>query len=284
MLTVKRICYSLIAIAEMSGFHSKPIGPTLVLGATGDTGKHVVFQLLQQNCRVIAIVRSKDRLISSINDIYFSIDKSKRISIEQPDPLLTIVEASISELTPQQVQDYCNQVDHVICCLGHKGVYSHPRRLVVDTVQRFSQALAQTTGNVRKFVIMTSDGVPHPNDDPYGFWTRWIMSIIRRCIPPHADNEAVGSYLYNLVGSGNMAWVMVRPPFLRNGPVSTYTLHDKPINVLFGNHVVTRANVAKFMVDLVLKEDLFATYKFRMPVVMDADEPRNQKKGRRKHE
>jgi nucleoside-diphosphate-sugar epimerase len=259
-------------------------GVTLVLGATGDTGRYVVFSLLEQNCRVLAIVRSRERMISALNDIYFSIDKSKRLSVEQPDPLLTIVEASVADLTPQQVQDYSNQVDHVICCLGHKGVYSHPRRLVSDTVQRFAQALAQTTGSPRKFIIMTSDGVPHPNDDPYGFWTRCTMSLIRRCIPPHADNEAVGEYLYNLVGAGNMAWVMVRPPFLRNGPVTKYVLYDKPMNVLFGNHSVTRANVAKFMVDLVLQEDLFAKYKFRMPVVMDETEPRKQTNRGRKHE
>lgn len=264
---------------------SRARGTTLVLGATGDTGRYVVFQLLEQNCRVLAIVRSKERMIAALNDIYFSIDKSKRLSVEQPDPLLTMVEASVADLTPQQVQEYCNSVDHVICCLGHKGVYSHPRRLVSDTVECFSQALARTTGNTRKFIIMTSDGVPHPNDDPYGFWTRWIMSLIRRCVPPHADNEAVGAYLYNLVGAGNMAWIMVRPPFLKNGPVSKYVLHDKPMDVLFGNHSVTRANVAKFMVDLVLNEDLFQHYKFRMPVVMDESEPRSQKKkDRSKHE
>jgi NAD(P)H-binding len=257
---------------------------TLVLGATGDTGRYVVFLLLQQNCRVLAIVRSKERMIAALNDIYFSIDKSKRLSMEQPDPLLTIVEASVADLTRQQVQDYCHQVDHVICCLGHQGIYSHPRRLVSDTVERFSHALAQTSGPTRKFIIMTSDGVPHPNDDPYGFWTRCTMSLIRRCIPPHADNVAVGEYLYNLVGAGNMAWIMVRPPFLRNGPVSKYVLYDKPMDVFFGNHSVTRANVAKFMVDLVLNEELFAKYKFRMPVVMDETEPRKQSHSGKKHE
>jgi NAD(P)H-binding len=252
-----------------SGKGSHP-GTTLVVGATGATGRHVVYQLLQQNCPVIAIVRSKERMMSSLKDIYFSQDdKSNRSSTDDIFPRLTMIEASIVDLTDQQLQEQCNQVDNVVCCLGHKGIYSHPRRLVSESVQRLSKALAQTTGKTRKLIVMTSDGVPHPSDDPYGFWTRCIMGLVRRCIPPHVDNEAVGSYLYNLVGSGNMAWIMVRPTFLIDGPLSEYKLYDKPIGLLFGNHVVTRANVAKFMVDLIGNEALFTKYKFRMPVIHD---------------
>lgn len=259
-------------------------GLTLVIGGTGATGRHVVYQLLEQNRPVHVIVRSKERMVSILKDLNFCTDKSERNISTANDtadatalfPLLTITEASIVDMTDQQLHDHCSNADNVVCCLGHnmtlKGMYGHPRRFVSETVQRLCKILAQTTGQRRKFIVMTSDGVPHPSDDPYGFWTRCIMGMIRRCVPPHADNEAVGTYLYNLIGSGNMEWIMVRPTNLVNGPITKYVLHDKPVGGLFGNQVVSRANVAKYMVDLITNDVLFKQYKFRMPVIHDDPE------------
>ena len=259
-------------------------GTTLVLGGTGATGRYVVHQLLRLNRRVHVVVRSKRRMIEAMKDIDFLSNISNRFPIENDEgndnaatmyPLLTIIEGSVVDLTDQQIKEYCNNVEFVVCCLGHsssfKGIYGHPRRFVSDTVERFSTVLASSTGLKRKFIVMTSDGVPHPSDDPYGFWLRTIMGCIRRCVPPHADNEAVGIYFNNLIGAGNMEWIMVRPTNLTNGPVTRYKLHNKPMGLIFGKQVVTRANVAKFMVDLIIDPSLFNEYRFRMPVVHDYD-------------
>ena len=255
-------------------------GATLVLGGTGATGRHVVHQLLRLNRRVHVIVRSKQRMIEALKDIDFLSDISNRYPTTTDDgnensatvyPLLTIIEESVVDLTDQQIQEYCQHVENVVCCLGHTGIYAKPRRFVSETVQRFATILASSTGPKRKFIVMTSDGVPHPSDDPYGFWLRTMMGCIRRCVPPHADNEAVGTYFCNLIGAGNMEWVMVRPTYLINGPVTKYKLYNKPVGLLFGNQVVTRANVAKFMVDLIMDGSLFTEYRFRMPVVHDDD-------------
>lgn len=261
-------------------------GATLVLGGTGATGRYVVHQLLRLNRRVHVIVRSKNRMIEALKDIDFLSDISNRFPVKNDEgndnvalmyPLLTIIEGSVIDLTDQQIQEYCNGVENVVCCLGHtlnfKGIYGHPRRFVSATVQRFSTALAGSTGPKRKFIVMASDGVPHPSDDPYGFWLRFIMGCIRRCVPPHADNEAVGSYFCDLIGAGNMEWVLVRPTNLVDGPVTKYKLYNKPVGLIFGKQVVTRANVAKFMVDLIVDESLFKEYRFRMPVVHDELSP-----------
>lgn len=259
-------------------------GATLVLGGTGATGRYVVHQLLRLNRRVHVVVRSKHRMIEALQDIDFLNNISNRFPVENNEgndntammyPLLTIIEGSVADLTDQQIKDYCNNVENVVCCLGHtlsfKGIYGHPRRFVSKTVERFSTVLASSTGPKRKLIVMTSDGVPHPSDDPYGFWLRTIMGCIRRCIPPHADNEAVGTYFSNLIGAGNMEWIMVRPTNLRNGPVTKYKLYNKPVGLIFGKQVVTRANVAKFMVDLIVDATLFNEYRFRMPVLHDDD-------------
>lgn len=262
------------------------IGATLVLGGTGATGRYVVHQLLRLNRRVHVIVRSKSRMIEALKDIDFLSDISNRFPMKDDEgndnaaimyPLLTIIEGSVTELSDQQIKEYCNAVENVVCCLGHtlsfKGIYGKPRRFVSETVQRFSTVLASSAGPKRKFIVMASDGVPHPSDDPYGFWLRSIMGCIRRCVPPHADNEAVGAYFCNLIGAGNMEWVMVRPTNLINGPVTKYKLYNKPVGLIFGDQVVTRANVAKFMVDLIVDESLFNEYRFRMPVVHDEPSP-----------
>lgn len=259
-------------------------GATLVLGGTGATGRYVVHQLMRLNRRVHVIVRSKDRMIEALKDIEFLSDISNRFPVKNEQgndnaatmyPLLTIIEGSVIDLTDQQIQQYCNNVENVVCCLGHtlsfKGIYGKPRRFVSITVQRFATALAGSIGPKRKFIVMASDGVPHPSDDPYGFWLRTIMGCIRRCVPPHADNEAVGTYFSNLIGAGNMEWVMVRPTNLANGPVTKYKLYNKPVGLIFGKQVVTRANVAKFMVDLIVDGSLFNEYRCRMPVVHDDD-------------
>jgi nucleoside-diphosphate-sugar epimerase len=241
-------------------------GVTLVVGATGATGKHVVQQLLNQDRPVHVIVRSKERMLDALTD------KSKA------DTLLTITEASVVDLTDEQLQQHANQVDNVVCCLGHnmsfRGIFGHPRRLVSQTVERLSKCLAQTTGTRRKLIVMNSDGVAHPagSDDKLTLFASLIIALCR-FLPPHTDNEAVASYLYNLAGTGNMEWVAVRPTSLVNGDLTEYKLYSKPIYGLFGSAIATRANVAKCMVDLITNDELFAEYKFRMPVLYDAVQP-----------
>lgn len=245
-------------------------GATLVLGATGNTGKHVVQQLLNLDRPVHVIVRSKERLLSALEDA----SKAER--------LLTITEESLLDLTDAELQVRVNHVDNVICCLGHnlsfKGIFGHPRRLVADSVERLAKSLAQTTGPTRrKLILMSSDGVVHPagTDDKLGFWARLILGFCHHCLPPHSDNEAAAMYLYNLAGSGNMEWIVLRPTDLVNGKASGgYNLSSKPVGGLFGSQVVTRANVAKCMVDFIVNDELFTEYRFRMPVIHDATQPR----------
>eukprot|EP00986_Skeletonema_menzelii_P018128 scaffold25419_cov108-Skeletonema_menzelii.AAC.1 len=49
--------------------HSNMTLTTLVVGASGATGRHVVLQLLQRKQHVKAVVRSKERLLKSLDEI-----------------------------------------------------------------------------------------------------------------------------------------------------------------------------------------------------------------------
>jgi NAD(P)H-binding len=238
---------------------------TLVIGATGATGKHVVQTLLNRGQNVRVIVRSKERMQSLLK---CGDDVGNR---------LDITEASFSSLTDQQVRDHVQGCQAVVSCLGHnmtlRGIWGKPRRLVTDAVRRLTSAIRQTTnGNTAtKFILMGSDGVSHPDgitDDKRLLGERTVLSLLRCLVPPHSDNEEAAAYLYRTVGTTTgVEWSVVRPTDLINGDVSAYQLYDKPPGSLFGGGVVTRANVATFMVELILDPNIWNEYKHKMPII-----------------
>lgn len=185
---------------------------------------------------------------------------------------LDITEASFSSLTDQQVRDHVQGCQAVVSCLGHnmtfRGIWGKPRRLVTDAVQRLTSAMATTNGNA-KFILMGSDGVSHPDgitDDKRSVGERTILSLLRCLVPPHSDNEEAAAHLYRTVGT-SVEWSVVRPTDLINGEASAYQLYHKPPGSLFGGGAVTRANVATFMVELILDPNIWNEYKHKMPVI-----------------
>ena len=252
---------------------------TLVLGATGATGKHVVLQLLQQKQQVKTIVRSKQRLLDALNDI------SPNASEEYADSL-EVKEAAVLDLTDAELESLVDGCDACVSCLGHnltfKGVYGHPRKLVTDATMRICQAIetiqSKQEGESKKmvkFILMGSDGVAHPggHDDKRKLGERAIIFLLRYLIPPHCDNEKAAAYLSGKVDNpNNLEWVVIRPTDLIDGDVSKYELFSKPTGSLFGGGIATRANVAKSMVDMVLTQSLWDEWKFKMPVLHDLKE------------
>jgi len=237
---------TIIALAQDTAMPS-----VLVLGATGATGKQVVRQLLDSHHKVSVIVRSKERMLAAIED-----NPNKN--------MLSITEAASlqpDDLTDAQLQQHVQAADIVVSCLGHtldaKGIWGHPRRLVTDAVKRFAD---------KKFILMVSDGVAHPNDNPRAWYERALLFVLRHVIPPHADNEEAAAYL--LDQAEKLEWIVVRPTVLIETDAPTpYTIYDKPLDMLFGGGEVSRSTVAKFMVDLITDESLWSKYKHQMPVL-----------------
>lgn len=237
-----------------------------VAGATGATGKYLVKLLLDKSVKVRVVVRSKERMTELLAGI-----GAKDISSDQ----LQVTEAALLDLTDEQLEEQVKDCKAVVSCLGHnltmKGIFGHPRKLVADATKRLIQAIDKNKNNSKtttKFILMGSDGVAHPDDDIRSCSERTIISIIRYLIPPHSDNEDAAAYLLEtLKTTGGVEWSVVRPTDLIDGEPTKYQLYDKPIGSLFGSGTATRANVALCMVDLIIDDEKWNQYKFKMPVL-----------------
>ena len=257
---------------------------TLVVGSTGATGRHVVAQLLQKNQNVKSIARSKDRLLASLDEIIPDASKAYASNLE-------VTEAAILDLSDDELKSIVAGCDAVVQCLGHnmtfKGMYGKPRRLVTDAAKRLSSAIEAANADSKsdkkiKLIVMGSDGVSNPDgtDDARKLSERTILTLLRWLVPPHADNEGTAAYLCNELGkiSTKVEWVIVRPTDLIDGEATEYVLYPKPKGGLFGDGVTTRANCAKFMVDLALTDSLWQEHVYKMPVVHDAAAPEKDEK------
>ena len=101
----------------------------LVVGATGQTGKLVVEKSLADDHKVHVIVRSRNRLPSEI--------------LEHPN--FTLVEASVLDLTDEQMANLAKECDAVVSCLGNvisfQGIFGEPKLLCTEATKRLCKAI-----------------------------------------------------------------------------------------------------------------------------------------------
>merc|ERR1712154_295449 len=108
----------------------------------------------------------------------------------------------------------------------------------------------------------------HPKDPQRSLTERTVIFLLRYLIPPHADNEKVAAYL---LSSKGFRWVVVRPTNLitENEASGKYDVSYQAEMPLFGDQVVSRNNVAHFMVELMAEDEkTFAKYNHKMPVLV----------------
>jgi nucleoside-diphosphate-sugar epimerase len=238
---------------------------TLVLGATGKTGRLLVKQLLDRDVSVKAIVRSPDRL-------------PKEISTHSN---LSIIQASISDLDDETLAGHVKGCDAVASCLGHnisfKGMYGHPRRLVTDAATRVCNAIkANSPDQHVRFVLMNTAGNSNRDlSEQVSFGEQSVLVLLRLLLPPHVDNEQAADYLRVTIGQNDpmIEWAAVRPDGLTDdADVSEFTLHASPTrSALFNPGKTSRANVASFMADLITDTALWNAWKGQMPVIYNKE-------------
>ena len=234
---------------------------TLVVGASGATGRQLVAQLLNQGQHVKAIVRSAEKLPEAIKN----------------ESRLTIIKASILELSEAEMAEHVAGCDAVASCLGHnltlKGIYGKPRRLVTDATRRLCNAInANTPKKPIKYVLMNTSGNRNRDlDEPISFGQKCVIALLRLLLPPHIDNEKAADYLRTNIGQNHamVEWVAVRPDGLIDEPMVTeYEVHPSPIrSAIFDAGKVSRINVAHFMATLIDNDDLWQKWKGQMPVI-----------------
>ena len=234
----------------------------LVVGATGKTGGPLVEQLLSRGHKMRAIVRSTSRLPAGV--------------LENPN--FTAVEASLLELSDEALDEQVQGCAAVVSCLGHtlnfRGVFGEPRQLCTDATRRLCEALERRdTAAPAKFILMNTVAVQNPDlQEKRRWYERAVLTVLHHTLPPHRDNEKAAAYLHPTVGSANrsLEWCSVRPDSLIDAEVSPYEVLASPATGLFSGQPTARSNVAHFMAELIDDEALWSTWKFKMPVIMNA--------------
>ncbi len=234
---------------------------TLIVGASGATGLHLVEQLLGLGHEVRAIVRSPEKFTTAI----------------KPQDKLTVIAASVHDLSDSEMIKHVEGCDAVASCLGHnmslKGVYGKPRRLVTDVTQRLCQAVrANHAGQETRFVLMNTAGNSNRDlQESVSFGEKIVIGLLRLMLPPHVDNEKASDFLRQNVGQDDQAieWVVVRPDNLVNEEeVTDYDAFASPVrSAIFDAGTTSRINVGHFMAMLMTDDELWRKWKGQMPVI-----------------
>jgi nucleoside-diphosphate-sugar epimerase len=234
---------------------------TLVVGASGATGRWLVKHLLNRGLNVKVIVRSPDKLPDDIR----SHDH------------LSVIHASVLDLSDAEMARHVNGCEAVASCLGHninfKGIYGHPRMLVTETTRRLCHAIqANKPEQHVRFVLMNTAGNSNRDiPERISLGQRCVIGLIRLVLPPHLDNERAADYMRTQVGQndGAIEWVVVRPDnLIDEREVTEYEVYPSPIrSAIFDPGVTSRINVGHFMADLMTNADLWNKWKGQMPVI-----------------
>ncbi len=229
----------------------------LVVGASGATGQLLVKQLLSRGQSVRVIVRSPEKLANHEN--------------------LSVIEASVLDLSDEQMREHVRGCQAVASCLGHnltfKGFFGQPRRLVTEATRRLCNAIkANPADRPTKFLLMNTTGNRNRDlDEPISFAQKCVIGLLRLLLPPHVDNEQAADYLRTTIAQNEerIEWAAVRPDgLIDEEQVSPYEVHPSPIrSAIFDAGKTSRINVGHFMAELITNQETWNEWKGQMPVI-----------------
>ncbi len=238
---------------------------TLIVGASGTTGKQLVEQLLNMGQKVKVIVRPTGKT----TDTWKNNDK------------ISIIKANISEISVDEMMNYLIDCQSVASCLGHnitlKGIFGKPRKLVTDAIKLICMAIQKNSPDKPiKFVLMNTTGNRNRDlNEHISIGEKLVMGLIRLLVPPQSDNEKAADFLRVNIGQKNklIDWVAVRPDTLIDeNNVTEYELYASPIrSTLLNPGKISRINVGDFMSRLIVENDLWNKWKGQMPVIYNKE-------------
>ncbi|MAT95552.1 MAG: NAD-dependent epimerase [Anaerolineaceae bacterium] len=233
----------------------------LIVGATGATGRLLTEELLNRGQLVKVIVRSPDKLPTAVKN----------------HDNLTVIQASVLDLSDAELAKHTKGCDAVVSCLGHnmtfKGMYGHPRKLVTDATRRISEAIqANRPEKPTKFVLMNTTGNRNRDlNEPISFTEKFVVGLLRLLLPPHSDNEQAADYLRSKIGQNDklIEWAAVRPDnLIDEDEVTRYDVYPSPIrSAIFDAGQTSRINVGYFMAELITEDDIWQKWQGQMPVI-----------------
>ena len=238
---------------------------SLVVGASGATGRLLVEQLLQRGHHVRAVVRSADKLPDSLRN----------------SQQLNVIETSIYDASDTDIASMVEGCAAIASCLGHnltlRGIFGHPRLLVTEVTRRLCEAAkASSTVAPVRFVLMNTAGNSNRGlEEPISTAQRFVMQLLRLAVPPHRDNELAADYLRTAFGreGARVEWVVVRPDSLTNAnSVTEYEVHSSPIrSAIFDPGKTSRMNTAHFMSQLITDDKVWLEWSGKMPVIYNVE-------------
>jgi len=238
---------------------------TLVLGASGATGKRLVEQLLNMGQKVKIIIRPT----AKVTDKWKNNEK------------ISIIKANISEVSADEMMSYIVDCQSVVSCLGHnitlRGIFGKPRKLVTNSVKLLCTAIQKNSSEKPiRFVLMNTTANRNWDlNEPISAWEKLVMGLIRLLLPPQSDNEKAADFLREDIGQNHklIQWVAVRPDTLIDEDfLSEYEIYASPVrSALFNPGKTSRINVGNFMARLILENDLWKEWKGKMPVIYNKE-------------
>ena len=123
-------------------------------GSSGSTGKLLASQLLGRGHQIVTVVRNIDSLPKEFDN----------------HENLTIIQASLLELSDTKLSQLVKDCQGIASCLGHnlslKGIYGHPRLLVTEATRRLCLAIkANQPQEPVRYVLMNTVGNRNRNLD-----------------------------------------------------------------------------------------------------------------------
>ncbi|KAJ3365111.1 hypothetical protein GGF32_000291 [Allomyces javanicus] len=234
----------------------------LLLGGTGRVGKPTLHALLARGHAVRAIVRSTpaDFPTSNAN--------------------LTVIQASITDLTAPQLAEHLRGCDTVVVTLGHPrtaaAARATPAQLVTSTVQKIFAAAAeiQPAAPIRLVHLSSHLGLVVDGDAKRGLGEKILLCTMQAVLPPFKDTLACAEYLRDAAPKGNVEWVAVRPANYAEGveAVGTYEVEESRrggLGLMGSGVTVPTIVVGEFLATLVTDDEVFAKWKGKWPVMYD---------------
>lgn len=235
---------------------------TLILGASGATGRLLVAQLINNGILPKLLIRSTATLPKEISD-------NKNIEI---------IYGNVNDYSIDQFRDLVKDCDSVVSCLGHNttftGIFGKPHSLVCNTVRKIAEVLSEAN-NKKKFILMSTTAYTDKiHGEKETFVESIVFTLLKLLLPPHTDNVNSGDYLFKEIKeSEKFEWIAVRPDSLINETVvSDYeVINMKKRSPIFDSGKTSRINVAHFMGDLLLNDKLWQVWKYKAPVIYNKE-------------
>jgi putative NADH-flavin reductase len=151
---------------------------------------------------------------------------------------LTVVQGDV--LDAGSIDAAMRGQDAVVSALGHRR-YLYPTRIQSEGTTNILRAME--THGVRRFVCMSTLGI---GDSVGRLGLLYTLLIIPLVLPFYFWDKTRQE---KVIAASGLDWTIVRPGALTNGPKRGQVRLGAQVGNLFWTMSVSRANVAKFMID-----------------------------------